>query len=47
MLNVWVPVQAMDLGEVRCEILHRRAGFLRQDRHRVLSIYQELPECLP
>ena len=47
MLDVWVPVQAMDFGEVGCEVLHCGAGFLQQDQHRVLSIYKSLVEGLP
>lgn len=46
-LDVWVPVQAMDFGEVGCEVLHSGAGFLQQDQHWVLSVHKSLVECLP
>ena len=41
-LAVRVPVQAVDLREVCCEVLHRRAGFLQQDHQPQSALYRGL-----
>ena len=41
-LAVRVPVQAVDLREMCCEVLHRRAGFLQQDHQPESALYRGL-----
>lgn len=41
-LTVWVPVQAVDLGEVSSQILHRCTGLLQHSDTGLLIL-----ECLP
>lgn len=45
-LTVWVPVQAVDLGEMGCQILYRCTGFLQHSdtvvdfERSLLSVYR-------